>query len=105
MVSGVDGICFSANSIRRRTEEDHTFTAIVPSKGIVTEVVKVIVPVKVLGYVMVKLLSNHLEYTEQKLDDSNKTLSVKFSLKICFHLLRFVFSDHPTEERRVDASS
>ncbi|KAK3720947.1 hypothetical protein RRG08_047513 [Elysia crispata] len=42
VVSGVDGICFSANSIRRRTEEDHTFTAIVPSKGIVTEVVKII---------------------------------------------------------------
>ncbi|KAK3720953.1 hypothetical protein RRG08_047519 [Elysia crispata] len=42
VVSGVDGICFSANSLSGHTVEDHTFTVNVPPKDIVTEVVKII---------------------------------------------------------------
>ncbi|GFN82626.1 complement component 3 [Plakobranchus ocellatus] len=41
-VSGIDGICFSANSMRGQPDDEYLFSVTVPSRGIVTEVVKII---------------------------------------------------------------
>ncbi|RUS83263.1 hypothetical protein EGW08_008986 [Elysia chlorotica] len=42
IVTGVEGICFKANSMRGSSNDEHTFTAVVPSKGVVSQVVKII---------------------------------------------------------------